>query len=120
MLNIFYLFFYCIMLCYLFLLFASKQFLCLFLFCYSHLNNNLSCRSSFQNAAGFSENIYNSLVALKEGDEKHFGFLIDEAKLTVLSDNATNGNISTANLYQCLSKLNAVTQLEHYGKQYFW
>ncbi len=76
-------------------------------------------RSSFRKKPGFSQNIYSSILALKEGEEHEFGFLMDEARLIVLSDSQITGNVSANVLYQFLSKFNAITQLEEYGKQYF-
>ena len=58
-------------------------------------------------------------MALKEGDVHVFECLIDEARISLLTSNGIEGNVSTSSLYDFLSKMNAITVLEAYGKEYF-
>eukprot|EP00794_Sanderia_malayensis_P017373 gene17373-19112_t len=76
-------------------------------------------KSNTQEFSGLSENIYSSILALKEGDEGQFKLFVDKARLGILLDEEDNRNISTVHLYKYLSKLTAVSQLEAYGNQYF-
>eukprot|EP00795_Rhopilema_esculentum_P013768 gene13768-4694_t len=72
-----------------------------------------------QDKTTFSSNLYGSIVALKDGDQFGFKSFIDDARLTLLRSDETRGNATTSRLYDFLSKMHAVTQLELYGRQYF-
>ena len=77
------------------------------------------CSSSYEETSIFSGAIFESIVALKEGDLHVFQSIIDEARINFLTSNGIEGNVSTSSLYDFLSKMNAITELEAYGKEYF-
>lgn len=76
-------------------------------------------RSTMNEKTNFSGAIFDSIVTLKEGDANAFASLIDEARISLLASNVIDGNVSSAYLYEFLSKMNAITELEMYGKEYF-
>ena len=77
------------------------------------------CSSSYEERTNFSGAIFESIIALKEGDLHVFQSIIDEARINFLTSNGIKGNVSTSSLYDFLSKMNAISELEVYGKEYF-
>ena len=56
---------------------------------------------------------------MKEGDLNVFQNLVDDARINLLTSNTIEGNVSMSSLYDFLSKMNAITELENFGKEYF-
>ena len=48
-----------------------------------------------------------------------FDSMISEARIDLLTYDGITDNVSTLRLYHFMSKMNAVTELENYGKEYF-
>lgn len=80
---------------------------------------NFPSRTTYQDKTSFSGSIYDSIVALKEGDQGVFDSMINEARIHLLTHDGITDNVSTSRLYHFMSKMNAVTELENYGKEYF-